>query len=86
MNVEPGDLYRATEETHFTHSFPVGSVALICSHEGEMFGGSRLWNCAVVSGTDQMREGFGIMNKITEQDLKRFERVGNLYEMLNHEN
>ncbi len=86
MNINPGDLYRATEETGFGHSHPTGSVTLILSHEGEMFEDSKLWYCTVMTGTTGFKKGFEALEKVTEKDMERFERVGNLYDMLSYEN
>lgn len=86
MNIEPGDLYRATEETGFGHSHPTDSITLILSHEREMFEDSKLWRCAVMTGTRRFKKGFEAMKKVTEKDLERFERVGNLYEILHQLN
>lgn len=83
MNINPGDLYRATEETGFGHSHPTGSITLILSHEGEIFEESKLWYCTVMTGTARFKKGFEVKKKITEVDLEKFEHMGNLYEMLN---
>jgi len=82
MKVEVGDLYRATEETGFGHSHPVGSVTLILSSEGQEFEGSKLWLCTVMTGTKRIKMGFEAAKMVTEKDLQRFERVDNIYDIL----